>query len=262
MARLFLGGICGLFIGQQAMAERMVADLSRHVIDITSRFTGTQLLIFGAIERKIIQKGRGYGTAVKGSDYDVIVVVQSKRRNIIIRRKEKLGPIWANRESLTLENVPGFYALASTGPIKSILSQQQLSRIGVGFGQLKMTFKQQTSPAEAAAFRQGFIRNMRAKKLYSQPQGTISILDGLLFRAILDFPANMPVGNYRVDIYLVRDGKVVLAEQSPLEVNKAGLERFIYNFAHGYPAFYGMAAVLMALVAGLLGGFMSRKMSA
>lgn len=262
MARLCVGGIYALIFGQQAMAERMVTDLSRHVIEITSKFSGTELLIFGAIERNIPQKEGGHGIVVEGTDYDIIVVVQSARREMIIRRKEQIGPVWANRESLTLKKIQGFYALTSTRPIVQILPHDELVRMGIGLKQLKVVFEEPASAEERADFRAGFIRNMKRKKLYNQQEGTISILDGILFRAILEFPANMPVGDYQVDVYLIRDGGIILAEQSPLEVGKTGLERVIFRFANIFPASYGVIAVLLALMAGWLGGFMSRKMGA
>lgn len=259
LVRALLGVFCGLFSGQQVMAERMVTDLSRHVIEITSKFSGTELLIFGAIERKIPQQDGGHGVVIEGVDYDIIVVVQSERRDVIVRRKQQIGPVWANRDFRTLKNIQGFYALTSTRPIGLILSQEQLGLMGMGLQQLKVEFEQSASPEETTAFRDGFIRNMRAKKLYNQQEGTISILDGILFRAILEFPSNVPVGDYQVDVYLIRDGKIILAEQSPLEVGKTGLERFIFRFAHIFPTYYGVIAVLVALLAGWLGGFLSRK---
>jgi len=247
---------------QMARAERMVTDLSSHVIEITSQFSGTELLIFGAIERTIPQADGGHGVTIEGADYDIIVVVQSERHDMIIRRKELIGPVWANKTALTLKDIQGYYAITSTRPLDLILSAEQLEFLGAGLDQLKIVFDEPVSAAEMQAFRRGFIRNMRAKKLYSQQEGAISILDDILFRAILEFPANMPVGDYQVDVYLVRDGEIILAEKSPLEVGKAGIERVIYNFAHERPSLYGMMAVLVALFAGWLGGFLSRKMSA
>jgi len=247
---------------QMVRAERMVADLSSHVIEITSQFSGTELLIFGAIERRIPQADGGHGVTIEGVDYDIIVVVQSEPQDMIIRRKELVGPVWANRTARTLKDIQGYYAVASTRPLDVILSAEQLKLLGAGLDQLEIAFDEPVTAAEMAAFREGFIRNMRAKKLYSQQDGTISILDDILFRAILEFPANMPVGDYQVDVYLVRGGEIILAEESPLEVGKAGIERVIYNFAHEYPSFYGVMAVLVALLAGWLGGFLSRKMSA
>ncbi len=261
MHRLILSILWAVVLVQPAMAERMVTDLSRNVIEITSRFSGTELLIFGAIERNIIQREGGHTVVVEGIDYDIIVVVQSERNDMIIRRKELVGPIWVNKDFRTLRDVQGYYAVTTTGPLKKILSKEQWKLLAVGLDQIKIDFGEKASREEEKAYRDGFIRNMKAKKLYSQQIGTISVLDDILFRAILEFPANMPVGNYQVDVYLVRDGEVILSVQSPLEVGKTGLERLIYRFAHEQPAYYGIMAVIVALFAGWLGGFISRKMS-
>ena len=258
---LFFGGLMGLCFTQAALAERMVTDLSRHTIEITSEFSGTELLIFGAIERGIPQEDGGHGVVVEGMDYDIIVVVQSARHDMIVRRKEQVGPIWANKDFRTLKDVQGYYAVTSTRPLGLILSKEQLVYLQAGTEQLKIEFVESVSPEEEKSFRDGFIRNMKAKKLYNQQEGTISVLDDILFRAILEFPANMPVGEYQVDVHLIRDGEILLSEQSPLEVGKAGIERLIYMFAHEYPPYYGIMAVIVALFAGWLGGFLSRKMS-
>ena len=248
-------------MGQEAVAERMVTDLSSHVIEITSQFSGTELLIFGAIERNIPQADGGHGVVIEGTDYDIIVVVQSGPQDMVIRRKEKVGPIWANKDFRTLKNVQGYYAVTSTRPIDQILTFDQKNILGAGIDQLKIEFAEPVSKVDEQAYRNGFIRNMKAKKLYSQQEGTISVLDEILFRAILEFPANMPVGNYQVDVHLVRQGEVILSKKSPLEVDKVGLERLIFRVAHLYPAVYGIMAVIIALFAGWLGGFLSRKMS-
>ncbi|MCK5425555.1 MAG: TIGR02186 family protein [Emcibacter sp.] len=250
-----------LWLAQSAQAERMVTDLSSHVIEITSEFSGTELLIFGAIERGLPQADGGHGVTIEGMDYDIIVVVQSSRHDMVVRRKEQVGPIWANKDFRTLKDVQGYYAVTSTRPLDLILSEDQLIELQAGLKQLKIVFVESLSPKERKEFRAGFIRNMKAKKLYNQQEGTISVLDGILFRAILEFPANMPVGDYQVDVHLVRDGELLLSEQSPLEVGKAGLERLIFRFAHEHPAYYGIMAIIVALFAGWLGGFLSRKMS-
>ncbi len=81
--------------------------------------------------------------------------------------------------------------------------------------------------------------------------GNVEVKNEILFRANLTFPSNMPVGNYKADVYLVRDGEVIITHNTPLKVDKQGIERVIYNFAHEYPPLYGIMAILVALFAGL-----------
>ncbi len=73
-----------------------------------------------------------------------------------------------------------------------------------------------------------------------------------LFSTWFGLPANLPTGNYQAHFYLLVDGQVVGAEIQPLAVNKVGVEAEIFRFAHEWPAFYGIFAIVIALVAGWL----------
>ena len=261
LSSLVLSGTLIFLSALPSYGARMVTDLSRHIIEISSEFSGTELLIFGAIERDMLQGEGLRGVDIEAMDYDIIVVVQSASHDMVVRRKELVGPIWVNKEFQTLKDVPGYYAVTTTKPLAQMLPEEEIRLLGIGMKQMKVEFESSVSPAEEKSYRDGFIRIMKSKKLYSQQEGMVSILDDILFRAILYFPANMPVGDYQVDIHLVKDGEILLSEETPLEVGKTGLERLIYTFAHEYPPYYGIMAIIVALFAGWLGGFLSRKMS-
>ena len=64
-------------------------------------------------------------------------------------------------------------------------------------------------------------------------------------------PTNVPTGTYTVEVLLVRDGEVISAQSTPLYVSKIGVLAEIFGFAHDYAAFYGLFAILFAVLAGL-----------
>ena len=76
-----------------AQAEELAAGISRDTIEITSSFTGTDVVTFGAIEPEP-------GEAVTpGLARDVVVVIRSvEPAEAIVRKKERVGPIWVNRD--------------------------------------------------------------------------------------------------------------------------------------------------------------------
>ncbi|MBT6329608.1 MAG: hypothetical protein HOJ34_07470, partial [Kordiimonadaceae bacterium] len=82
-----------------ARAETLVTDLSQHAIEITSQFSGSELLLFGALERHAIESIQSDEISVQGLDYDIIVVVQSEPTDLVIRKKEKIAGIWVNIEN-------------------------------------------------------------------------------------------------------------------------------------------------------------------
>ena len=80
-----------------------------------------------------------------------------------------------------------------------------------------------------------------------------------LFRATVDLPANVPVGIYASDVYLLRKGKVLSHNRSNLTINKEGFERFVFSAAFDYPLIYGILAVILAVTAGLLASALTRR---
>jgi uncharacterized protein (TIGR02186 family) len=74
-------------------------------------------------------------------------------------------------------------------------------------------------------------------------------------------PADVPRGQYNVQVYLFRDGNVVSAQSTPLYVDQTGLERRLFNFAHQEPFAYGVSTVLMAAALGWLSSLVFRRIT-
>ncbi len=66
------------------------------------------------------------------------------------------------------------------------------------------------------------------------------------------FPADVPTGNYGVEILLLRDKAVVSGQTSPLFVSPEGLDAEVHDFADHWALLYGLIAVLGAAMAGWL----------
>lgn len=247
------------FATLNANTETLVTDLSQNEIEITSQFAGSELLLFGAIERHARDAIQSDEISVQGLDYDIIVVVRSEPTDLIIRKKENKAGIWVNSENITVRSVPGYYAIASTRPLDDFLSKEVQVEYGLGLNNLSIISEGESEDIQA--YKNALFRNMMEKGLYLENSGNVEVKNEILFRANLTFPSNMPVGNYKADVYLVRDGNIIINHRTDLLVDKKGLERVIYNFAHEYPPLYGIMAILVALFAGLFSGFIARKVS-
>ena len=68
-----------------AQAETLITSLSNHRVLINSNYTGTQIAVFGAIERDA-------QTVARATGYDVVVTVRGPRQFLTVREKERLGP--------------------------------------------------------------------------------------------------------------------------------------------------------------------------
>ncbi|MCC3862022.1 TIGR02186 family protein [Pseudemcibacter aquimaris] len=240
-------------------AETLVTDLSQSEIQITSQFAGSELLLFGAIERHAVEATQTDEIQVQGLDYDIIVVVQSDPTDLVIRKKENVAGIWINNQNVNVSGVPGYYVIGSTRSLDDFLPADKQVELELGLENL--TFNSDADPAEVRDYKAALIRNMIDRGLYLENYGNVEVKNQILFRANLTFPSNMPVGNYNAEVYLVRDGNIIMSHSTPLLVDKQGIERLIYNFAHDYPPFYGIMAIIVAISAGLFSGYVARKFS-
>jgi uncharacterized protein (TIGR02186 family) len=233
-----------------AAAKDIVADLVVHRIEITSGFSGAELLLFGAINDKgdavaVVRGPNAPGGGLVGGT----VEVRQKTRN--------LG-IWMSGPHVRFENVPGFYAIAASRPLEEILTFDMLDRYQLGIGELKLSATEATAP-NIADFAGALLRIRQRLGLYTEKVGHISFIGDRLFRTSFAFPSTVPTGIYNVDVYLVRDGKIVDAQSFPLLVNRAGFSADIYNFAHRNGLAYGVIAVFTALIFGWIAHLAFRR---
>jgi uncharacterized protein (TIGR02186 family) len=240
-----LVGVAALWISMTlpAHSEPLIADLSEHLVAITTGFTGTEVLLFGAIE------GEG----------DLVVVVSGPPQTAEVRRKESVVGIWLNNAQVSFENAPAYYQIMATREIGDWLPQTIRERHKIGVEFLRLTPSVELRPVESKAFTAAFIRNKERMGHYKLDEGKITKLGGRLFRTNVFFPANVPTGTYKVEVFLIRDGAVESAQTTPLYVSQIGIGADIYQFAHEYSASYGITAILIAIFAGLGAAFAFRR---
>jgi uncharacterized protein (TIGR02186 family) len=227
----------------QAIDSPLQADVSTHLVAITTGFNGTDILVFGA--------------APKGGD--VVIVVRGPHMDATVRKKGALGPIYANVQSVTFQTPPSFYQVVSTRPLSEISLDPMLGEREIGLENLRLTTVEDLSDADYAAFRQALLDLKRKSGLYGQRSSGISTIEGKLFRTNVQLPANVPVGVYTVEVYLFKNGETLDAEIQPLNVSKVGLEADIYDFAHEQSLLYGIVAVIIAVFAGWFASVIFRK---
>jgi len=95
--------------------------------------------------------------------------------------------------------------------------------------------------------------------LFGSKLGNVHFKGKSLFRTDLHFPANVPVGEYGVDVFAIRDNKIIGEHRTILAVQKFGIEASIYDFAHRNALSYGIIATILATAAGWLASVMFRK---
>jgi uncharacterized protein (TIGR02186 family) len=229
-----------------ARAEDLAAGISRDKIEITSSFTGTDIVVFGAIENE-------EGQALPATEMrDIVVVIRSDKPYFVtVRKKERVGPIFMNRDEQRFAGVPGFYFLSSTRPLREIAPAEVLDQHELGLDRIVLGPAPGTvgGPRE---FREALLRNRIRDDLYSQHEGAVSFLSGSLFRTTVALPPNVPAGHLRVMVYAFSNQQLTSSSTMTLYIDKTGIERRLSDFAHFEPELYGIIAVLLSGLAGFL----------
>jgi uncharacterized protein (TIGR02186 family) len=226
-----------------ANAAAVLADLSSHIIGIGGGFTGDSVVLFGSTD------GPG----------DIIAVVRGPERDMTVWRKAKIAGIWVNADSVTFNNLPAFYAVVASRPLKQLIQPAVAALYRIGTAQLKYETASPVSSERASRFTGALIEQQEKAGLYVADTGKVTFLGERLFRATLNFPENVPTGTYLVQVFLVRDGDVVSGQTTPLVVSKVGLDAAISEFAIQESAAYGAIAITIALAAGWLASLAFRR---
>lgn len=223
-----------------AAAETIVLGLSQEEVAITATFEGSEILIFGAVRREVpIPEGEGL---------EVVIAVSGPLIPLTVRRKERVLGIWVNTDAVNVSRAPAFYAVATTGPIRQVLSDTEDLRYGITIPRAIRAVGAEVM--EAVTFTDALIRIQAGEELYQVLEGAVTFEQQTLFRTAIRLPANLIEGNYTTRIFLTRDGAVVDRFEAVIGVQKVGLERWLYNLAHEAPVIYGLLSLAIAIAAG------------
>jgi uncharacterized protein (TIGR02186 family) len=244
MRRLFL--LFLLTAVPAAADENLVSGVSQDLIQITSNYTGSDIVVFGDVEGQQQPEGR-----------DIIVVVRGPDTTLTVRRRDRVAGVWINHDAANLSGMPAYYYLASTRPLPQIAPAATLARYGIGLSGLQPDRVHAHHDVEP--FRQAGLRLMQEEGLYREAPGGVEFLSETLFRTHVPVPAGVQRGAYEVEVFLARNGRIESAQSTPLFIDQTGLERRLFNWAHDQPFGYGLAAVVMALMMGWLSSFLLRR---
>lgn len=218
-----------LLCAPHSFAKPLEAGLSTQTISITSSYAGQDLVLFGKRE------GRG----------DLIIVLEGPKTSVLVRKKSRVIGLWLNLNANHYDNVPGFYAIASSAPLNEIIDESTLrnNRIGI-------KYFQQFNNSISENFWDALVRAREKEGLFYKASSSVEFVGDQLFRAEFKLPSGAPVGSYTAKTYLIDNNEILSINNSELRVTKTGLGRAVYDYSRHQPVLYGLFAVIMALLSG------------
>lgn len=225
--------------------ETFVTGLSADEIALTADFTGSELFVFGAIRRDA-------PIPADADPLDIVITIKGPPGPVTVRRKERRFGIWINTESVEVRDAPSFYALATTRPLEDILTATERLRFQIGMDQAVRKVSGHPTLEDTSSFTEAVVRLREKQELYEVLEGDVSLAQETLFQTRIAMPANIVEGVYKAEFFLIRDRAVISTTETGIVVEKAGIERWIFNLSRQSPLAYGVMSVLVALLAGWL----------
>ncbi|MFM5952740.1 MAG: TIGR02186 family protein [Novosphingobium sp.] len=224
----------------------LVPEISQHEVQVRQGFSGTELLLFGAL---LTPEG-----SRAGQDYDIVVVLKGPTNSIVLREKERIAGIWINASSTEFRSAPTFFAVASSKPIARIVDDKTAAIYELGLSWLQLSPIGAYDAKKQARFSAGLVDLMKREGLYKEDPNGVKVSEQVLYQARIALPSSVQTGSYTAETFAITRGRVVASAISRVEVKKQGFERAVAQFAEYDGFFYGLIAVAISVAMGFLAG--------
>ena len=247
-----------IYITLTVSVNALVIGSDENEILIDANFSGKDLLVFGAFYSDPSQPRDDKG--------DILIEVVGPKEDIILRKKESHFGFWLNSKKVKFRDVPGFYYLSSTKDLnKEFLIENNIGLLltdqlpEVNWSLITLDWGDIKSEAEREEFYSALLRNKSNDNLFKKTSEEIKILDGNLFKTNIPIPNTVPVGSYKVNVYLILKNEIKNKYSYNFIVKRVGIENMIFNFANNSPLLYGLVSLLIALIIGWVSADLFRK---
>ena len=233
-----------LFLFSNAVVAEAYFDISENNIKIETSFIGKEVIIFGILN----------------DDQETIMTIKGPEKNALIQKKERILGFWFNTKKITYNQIPSIFFIASSNEIEDILPTSTIIKEELSFDYLlenKTSQRNFISDISLDTWKSNFVRIKKNKNLFKEYE--IENIDNKLFQTRIFFPAKSIPGEYKVNVYQIKDNLILNNKEKVITLKKSGIGNQIYNFAHKNAAAYGLFAIIFAVLSGFLAATLFRR---
>jgi hypothetical protein len=181
------------------------------------------------------------------------------REELALMRKGRVGGLWMNVQQIHFKNLPKAYLLWTSEKLASLEAEGAEKPMKLNYLSVLSNSLEPPNQEEGSLLLKELIKLKEADKLYHIFEGTVRIkpLEKETWDqadALLELPPKIYPGSYALELMAFNKGNGRLLHSSTLEVKLVGFPALISGLAMGKGLWYGILAVLIALVSGLLIG--------
>ena len=233
-----------LFLFSNAVVAEAYFDISENNIKIETNFIGKEVIIFGILN----------------DDQETIMTIKGPEKNALIQKKERILGFWFNTKKITYNQIPSIFFIASSNEIEDILPTSTIIKEELSLDYLlenKTSQRNFISDISLDTWKSNFVRIKKNKNLFKEYE--IENIDNKLFQTRIFFPAKSIPGEYKVNVYQIKDNLILNNKEKVITLKKSGIGDQIYNFAHKNAAAYGLFAIIFAVLSGFLAATLFRR---
>lgn len=181
--------------------------------------------------------------------------------NRLKKKGKVLGILWMNLGAVTLRHVPKVFILCPSNVILNWMQKKMKGwhHFALGFGALEKQAEIVPASEEKHTLFQEFVKLKEHGGLYEVQKNAVQYkqVSGSMksFSCTVSLPSGLPQGIYTVQVFALRDGDVISHGEEMVEAAETGLPAALSSLAFNHGTLYGVLAVFVAILAGVLTGF-------
>ncbi len=236
--RALIFAIIFIFSTSPFSLSSVISDIDKSNIELSTRFDGTSILVFGAISSE-------------NDSTSLLIEIIGPSTSVNIRKKVQIWGIWVNKKIAQFHGIPSFYKISISNPEHPVLIEienQKLKSLFYDF------LKTNSTSEEGNEVEQYFDELTRLKKKLgklSTFEEQVNIIDKKLFSYKVNLTKKIHPGIYKIKMTLIDQQGIELSKsEQSVKVSKVGVQEFLsYNSKYN-PVFYGLFSVIIALFLG------------
>jgi hypothetical protein len=218
-------------------------------------------------------------TAVVPAGFDAAVRLMGRpKRQQLKKLGKRAGVLWMSSGDITLEHVPSVYQVLTSAPLQGLGSSAARAQWTLGYdaliseqavdANLRSEFVKLKEHDGLFALREGALIAERPAAVTTAPHLVASDAPGAsgpraassptLLRGTFRLPSRVPTGDYAVDLIGFEGERVAHLASATLSLRHVGAAQQLRRLAFDHGLAYGSVASLLAIVVGLLTGFLFR----
>ncbi len=222
-----------------ANKPELSAALSESKIKVDVDFSGTRITLF-AVSDQWDNPSVTFAVALVGPQRPYTITHHTKN----------------NKERFVFVSAPAILSVATEAGKDDIETAKELNLANINPRYSAMPEPDNMNDPKLEYWRQAFADLKTQKGLFNTNTHGLQRLDGGLIRADIDLPAAAPPGMYDVRILLFQDDTLLAETQTPLLLERKGVENALFTLSLKHPIIYGFLAVLLGCSVGIGAAFL------